>query len=103
MGGAKGLGVGLGLVMVVTLGCASAPKPLTWFKTEGAAAAKPRSCVAQQSRYTDADVNRILRLRDEGESLKYVATQVGGSRQEVKCAEYSALLEKREARYLQKR
>ena len=97
-----GLGVGLALVMVG--GCASAPPraPLTWLKPAVAARPEPRGCV-EQSRYTERDVSKILELRDEGESLKDVAKEVGGSRLEVKCAEHSAISHKREARYVQNR
>jgi transcriptional regulator len=55
-----------------------------------------------ESRYTEGDVTKILRMRDNGESLKTVAAEVGGTRQEVKCAERSAITAKRNARFVQK-
>jgi hypothetical protein len=103
--GSKIFGIGL----LITGGCApvvttaEAPAtPLNWFKPAIAMRPGPRGCLGQ-SRYNDEDVSTILKLRDAGESLKEVASEVGGSRQEVKCAEHSALATKRNARYVQKK
>ena len=118
----RGMGFGLSVGMLLMMGCAttttspattmsspattntSATEPAsdTWFRTGGIARAQPRGCM-MESRYTEGDVTKILRLRDNGESLKTVAAEVGGTRQEVKCAERSAITAKRNARFTQKR
>ena len=91
-----------GIGLWVAAGCApamtasEAPPPLMWFKPAIAKRPSPPGCVAQ-SRYNDDDLSTILKLRGEGESLKEVADEVGGSRHEVKCAEHSALTGKRDA------
>lgn len=73
----------------------------TWFRTNGVAFAPARDCTVE-SRYNEHDVTRIVRLRDNGDSLKSVAAEVGGTRQEVRCAEVSVITAKRNARLVQK-
>jgi hypothetical protein len=104
----------LGLGLLVASGCATAPHPepapeptfmpTTFATTKVTVAAQPgqRGCLVQ-SHYTEGDVSKILRLRDEGESLKRVAAEVGGSRQEVKCVERSVHAAKRDARLVQRK
>src|SRR5206468_2772932 len=60
------------------------PLPLRWIMAEAPQRPAPRGCLAQ-SRYTEGDLTRIYRLREQGESLKTVAQEVGGSRLDVKC------------------
>jgi hypothetical protein len=86
-------GVCLGLL--IASGCATrtpaaapAPAASTWYKPAVATRPAPRGCTGQ-TRYTEGDLAKIVHLRDEGESLKRVAAEVGGSRQEVKCAEHA--------------
>jgi hypothetical protein len=117
----RGSVLGLSVGLVVMVGCATStkspatttsspattyasatqPASVTWFRSGGIARAQPRGCM-MESRYTEGDVTKILRMRDNGESLKTVAAEVGGTRQEVKCAERSAITAKRNARFVQK-
>jgi hypothetical protein len=94
-----------GMTGTTQLTAASAAKtaaPASSFRTGGGGRGQQRSCL-MESRYSEGEVSKILRLRDNGESLKTVAAEVGGTRQEVKCAERSALSAKRNARFTQKR
>jgi hypothetical protein len=79
----------VGLGAVLGGGCGTAqPAPAessAWFRP---ALAQPTCLVA--TAYSEQAVAKIVRMREAGESLRAVATEVGGTRQEVKCAERSA-------------
>jgi hypothetical protein len=81
-------------VMLGSMGCAGSVASLGRMAASGAGESGLACPLGQ--RYTEDELAVIGRMRDDGAGRKEVAEQVGGTRQDVKCAEAALLARRRE-------